>query len=147
MEFVDSDREDGERTLLELQVTTRSPLGSLAFYAAVVYVDHRWVRVLGAGGPAAGASLVDPVPGGATGPPDLETGLIIAHDAIGGFFVVNGGGLPGEPREVVYLAPDTLQWEPTGWGNSDFLEFLFKGDLDHFYKGSAGRAGRTRCAT
>ena len=137
-EFVDSDRADGEEVLLQLQVTTRSPLGALAFHAAVVYVDHRWVRVLGAGGTGVGASLADPVPGGATGQPEIETGLIIATDALGGFFVVNGGdgSLPGEAREVVYLAPDTLKWEPMELGNSDFLRWLFGADLGKFYEGT-----------
>ena len=128
-------REDGERALLELQVTTRSPLGALAFHASAVEVDRGWVRVLGGGGRGVGASLIDPVPGGALGPPALETGLIVAHDALGGFFVINGGELPGDPGEVLYLSPDTLRWESTERGNTDWLLWLFDADLEKFYSG------------
>ena len=134
VEIAEADREDGERALLQLQVTTRSVLGALALHAAAITVDHGWVRVLGAGGPEAPASLIDPVPGSATDPLDLEDGLMIANDALGGFFVVNGGGLPGESREVLYLAPDTLRWEQTGLGHSDWLRWLLDGDLDRYYE-------------
>jgi hypothetical protein len=98
-------------------------------------VDHGWVRVLGAGGPDARSSLIDPVPGSAAVPLALEEGLVIAHDALGGFFVVNGGELPGEPREVLYLAPDTLGWEQTGLGHSAWLRWVLGADLDDFYRG------------
>ena len=134
VEITEAEREDGERALLQLQVTTRSVLGALALHAAVVAVDHGWVRVLGAGGRGAPASLIDPVPGSATAPLDLEDGLMIANDALGGFFVVNGGGLPGAPREVLYLAPDTLRWEQTGLGHSDWLRWLLGADLDRYYE-------------
>jgi hypothetical protein len=90
--------------------------------------------VLGAGGPGVSASLVDPVPGSAAEPLALEEGLMIASDALGGFFVVNGGELPGESREVLYLAPDTLRWEQTGLGHSDWLRWLLGADLDRWYE-------------
>ena len=135
VEIDEARREDGERALLELQVTTRSVLGALALRAAVVRVDHGWVRVLGGGGPGARSSLIDPVPGSAAEPLALDEGLVIAHDALGGFFVVNGGELPGEPREVLYLAPDTLRWEQTGLGHSAWLRWLLGADLDEFYRG------------
>jgi hypothetical protein len=136
VEITEAARKDGERALLQLQVTTRSVLGALALHAAAVTVDHGWVRVLAAGGPSAPASLIDPVPGSATAPLDLEDGLMIANDALGGFFVVNGGGLPGDSREVLYLAPDSLRWEQTGLGHSDWLRWLLGADLDRFYDGS-----------
>src|SRR5262245_55149646 len=37
--------------------------------------------------------------------------LVVAHDAIGGVFAVNGGGLNGRPGNVFYFAPDSLAWE------------------------------------
>lgn len=134
VEFIEAQREDGQRALIQLQVTTRSVLGALALHTAVTRVDHGWVRVLGAGGAEAHASLVDPVPDSAAGPLDLEAGLMIASDALGGFFVVNGGELPGESREVLYLAPDTLRWEQTGLGHGDWLRWLLGADLDGWYE-------------
>jgi hypothetical protein len=36
---------------------------------------------------------------------------------------------------VFYFAPDALRWEDTGRGYTDFLAFLFSGDLAKFYSG------------
>ena len=40
-----------EDVLLEIQVTTRSPLGALAYETGGVLVDHGWLRFLGSGHP------------------------------------------------------------------------------------------------
>ena len=58
----------------------------------------------------------------------------VADDAVGGFFALNGGGLPGPARNVFYLAPDSLRWEDTGRGYADFLNFACIGDLVRFYR-------------
>lgn len=34
-----------------------------------------------------------------------------------------------------YYAPDTLAWEETGKGYTDFVHFLLNGDLEKFYEG------------
>src|SRR5689334_9116709 len=49
VEILPVDRSCGERTLLHLQVTTRSVLGSIALESAGLLVDHGWLRILGAG--------------------------------------------------------------------------------------------------
>ena len=36
-------------------------------------------------------------------------------------------------KSVFYLAPDTLEWEDTGRGYTDFLHFAFTGDLATYY--------------
>ena len=43
--------EDGEKTLLALQVSTHSTLGSVALNCGGIVVDQGWLRVLGAGHP------------------------------------------------------------------------------------------------
>jgi hypothetical protein len=70
--------------------------------------DHGWVRLLG---------------GGSEGLPDL-----------GGRFAVNGGGLPGQPREVCYWGPDTLAWTALGGGYSQFACMVLSGGLDGFFQ-------------
>jgi len=41
--------------------------------------------------------------------------IIVAFDAVGGFFAVNGGGIGGvNPGHVAYFAPESLQWENLG---------------------------------
>ena len=133
VEVVPARREDGERTLLSLQVTTRSVLGATAYHAAVVRVDHGWVRLLGAGSPDIAVSLADPLAGGEA--PPFEHALLIAYDAVGGFFAVNGGGLPGEPGHVLYLQPDDLTWLSFERGHEDWLRWLLDADLGEFYDG------------
>jgi Protein of unknown function DUF2625 len=52
-----TDRGRAEETLRLLQVTTRSPMGSVAFETGGLLIDHGWVRILGAGGEAMNSSL------------------------------------------------------------------------------------------
>src|SRR5947208_16506614 len=42
------ERADGERALVALQVTSRSPMGAIALETGGLLVDHGWIRVLGA---------------------------------------------------------------------------------------------------
>jgi hypothetical protein len=132
-----ADRARGERTLLALEVTTGSVLGAIALETGGLLVDHGWLRVLGSGGEGLSGSLltwnghVDEA-----GVQALPGGLLVAHAAIGGFFALNGGGLPGEPGAVCSLAPDTLEWESLDLAYSGFVHWALTGDLAAFYEGS-----------
>ena len=77
----------GAARLAELQITVRSPMGAVVRNAEAIVVDHGWLRVLGTPHIGLGGAL------------DLADGLVVAHDAVGGFFVVRGpeGSLPGDP--------------------------------------------------
>jgi hypothetical protein len=120
-------------TLFGLQVTTRSPLGAIAYETGGIVVDHGWVRLLGSGHPrlprdligwnrACGLDLTHGAPGF----------VLIADDVVGGFFALDGGEW-GTPHHVFYFAPDRAAWEDTGRGYSDFVGFLLQGDLDGYY--------------
>ncbi len=62
--------------------------------------------------------------------------LLIADDAIGGFFAINGGAFGTEDAgKTFYFSPDNLEWESLGIGYSEFLTFCFSGDLTKFYEG------------
>jgi hypothetical protein len=61
--------------------------------------------------------------------------LLIADDAIGGFYLLNGGGLGKDLGKVYYFSPDNLTYEPLGITYSGFLQFCFSSDLEKFYKG------------
>jgi hypothetical protein len=130
--LLEGDRPAGERTLLELQATSRSPMGAIALETGGILVDHGWVRILGSGcarlprSISAWNRLTDEqhrVPGA----------LLVADDAVGGFYAINGGSLPGEPGNICYLAPDTLEWEDTERGYSDWIWWLFTGDLAGYF--------------
>jgi len=128
---------DGDAALLAVQVTTRSPMGALCHDTGGLLVDDGWLRILGAGHPRLPRTL----PGWNAGKfPSAQHGspsaLLVADDVIGGFFALNGGVIAGvAPGSVAYLAPDTLNWEDTGLGYSEFLCWSWSDQLDVFYAG------------
>jgi hypothetical protein len=64
----------------------------------------------------------------------LKGALVIAHDAVGGFFALNGGAFPGKRGTAFYFSPDSLHWENTEKSYSDLLWWALSGDLALFYK-------------
>lgn len=127
-------RRDGEKTLLALQVTARSPMGAIALESGGLLVDHGWIRFLGGGCRRMKATLAtwNALDGKTTMPPPY---LVVAYDAIGGFFAVNGGGLDGPPGHVFYFGPDSLAWVDIGTGYTGFLQAALQGKLGRLYEG------------
>lgn len=137
IELLPCEPDHGEVSLVALQVTTRSPLGSIAYETGGIFVDDGWIRVLGAGS----AKLARTIAGWNGLPCDagdayLPGAMFVADDVIGGMFAVNVGALAGTHGNVSYFAPDTLEWEDTGLGYTDWLYWTFTGDLEKFYEGS-----------
>ena len=135
VELLACERSAGEATLLALQVTTRSPMGAIAFETGGVLVDHGWLRVLGAGCARLPRSIAtwNRLDRGADAH-RMPRALLVGDDLVGGFFVLNGGALPGRPGGVFYLAPDSLDWEDLELGYSDWLRWTLIGDLAKFYE-------------
>lgn len=131
--ILQGDTETGEQTLLDLQVTSRSPMGAIALETGGILVDHGWVRVLGSGCPQLSRTISgwNRITSEAH---RLPGALLVADDAVGGFFAINGGSLPGAPGTVCYLAPDSLDWEESDLTFSDWLWWLFTGDLSQYYQ-------------
>jgi hypothetical protein len=128
-----AERSRGGETLYRLQVTTASVLGAMALETAGILVDHGWLRLLGAGGDqvrglAAWNGLGEPALG-----ETLDRAFLVAHDAVGGFFALDGGAFGGPEGGVFYFAPDTLDWEPLERGYGDFVHWALAGDADGFY--------------
>ncbi|MEU9104198.1 DUF2625 family protein [Streptomyces xanthophaeus] len=138
---VDADR--GRACLRQLQITARSYLGAFVLHCGGLFLDDGWLRVYGSPAPGNARGL----PGFArvngfpeTFDPDWRAGagLVLAHDLLGGVFLLNGpdpagAGLPGAPGEVVYFAPDSLSWEPLGAGHGAWLSWTVSGALEQFY--------------
>jgi hypothetical protein len=122
--------------LVAIQVTTRSPMGAVIYETGGLLVDHGWLRILGSGHPRLPRSLPDWNEGRSRKPGQGLTYpfLLAADDAVGGFFALDGGGLGHKPGEVCYFAPDSLRWEGTDKGYTDFLLFSLNGDLARFYQ-------------
>ncbi|GAA1754981.1 DUF2625 family protein [Streptomonospora arabica] len=132
----------GRSALLQMRVTVRSALGAIVVHSGGLLLDCGWLRVFGGTGtghPGALPSLARingfPVPPDPDWRP--EGGLVVAHDVLGGVFAVNGpdadeAGRPGDPGEIAYFAPDTLEWEPLELGHGAWLSWVLSGGLEHF---------------
>ena len=134
VEILECTQQAGETALLAVQVTTRSPLGAICHGTGGILVDDGWLRILGGGC----GRLTRSVPGWSAGkfPADGQGrsgALLVADDAVGGFFALNGGAIAGcSSGSIAYLAPDTLAWEDLGCGYSQFLCWSWSGALAEF---------------
>jgi hypothetical protein len=119
-----------DSALMAAQVTTRSPMGAVLYETGGILVDNGWLRILGSGSLSLNRDLMSWNEG------KQEGLLLVADDALGGFFALNGGAF-GQATlgKIYYLSPDNLEWEPLDRGYSDFLAFCFSGDLNAFYDG------------
>lgn len=139
-----ADPEEGRRCLLQMQVTARSTLGALALNCGGLVLDDGWVRVYGGGSAAAGGlpslGRVNRFPEEFDPAWHPASGLVVGHDVLGGVFALNGhdpagAGRPGDPGQMTYFAPDTLEWETLDMGHSTWVWWLLSGRLETFYDG------------
>ena len=137
IEILPKDSIQADSALYRTQVTTRSPMGAIIYETGGILVDNSWIRILGSGSDR----LKRNVPEWNKGKSFEEYGqampfLLIADDAIGGFFALNGGGFGNQDLgKIYYLSPDNLEWEPLEIGYSDFIFWAFTGEIDKFYEG------------
>lgn len=136
VEILKVDNEKAKEALYKIQITTRSPMGAIVYHTGGLLVDNGWIRILGSGN----EKLIRTLPDWNFGKTITEYGkptpyLLIADDAIGRFFLLNGGGLRNDIGKIYYFAPDTLDFEPLDLSYSEFLDFCFNNDLEKFYKG------------
>jgi len=124
-----------EQSLVASQVTTRSPMGALIYESGGILVDHGWLRILGSGHPRLPRSVATWNYGRSfTVSGEQPSFILVADDVVGGFFAIDGGGLGLGRGKICYHAPDTLDWENTELGYSDFLGWCFRGDLAKYYE-------------
>ena len=127
-EILEPGAERGE-VLLDLQVTTRSTLGAIAYETGGVLIDDGWVRLLGSGHTRLSRNL-------STWNSQRANGfLLIGDDVVGGFFAINGGALGDDVGSVYYWAPDSLDWECLELGHTDFVNAFMSDRISMFYEG------------
>lgn len=122
--------------LFNAQVSTYSTLGAVIYNTGGIMIDQGWLRILGSGSIRLNRSVAEWNKGKtikAYG--DNPTYLLVADDAVGGFFAINYGAFGDDLKNIYYLAPNSLKWEPLHLGYSEFILFCFEGDLSKFYKG------------
>jgi hypothetical protein len=122
-----------KKALYELQVTSRSSLGAVVLNTGGIMVDNGWIRILGSGSTRLEREVMQ-------WNKKLYTAqnpgyIIVADDVLGGFFLLNGGGLGEDIGHIYYFSPDNLEFEPMRFGYTDFLWFCFTANLDEFYAG------------
>lgn len=135
VEILSADSTKAKDALYKTQVTTRSPMGAIIYSTGGLLIDNGWIRILGSGHTKLNRTLPDWKKGKSFN----ELGerppfLLVADDAIGGFFGINGGKFGKDAGKVYYLSPENLEWEPLGLTYTDFLNFCFNGNLNKFYK-------------
>lgn len=137
VEILPGDSVKGKEALYKTQVTTRSPMGSIVYMTGGLLIDDGWIRILGSGSSKLNRSLPDWNKGKSFKEiGDAPSFLLIADDAVGGFFLLNGGGLGKDLGKVYYFSPDNLEFEPLNLTYTEFLLFCFNNDLDKFYEGT-----------
>jgi len=135
-EVLPADPARAKDAIYQTQVTTHSIMGAIIYFSGGILIDNGWIRILGSGSDKLSRSL----PGWNKGKTYQTFGeqpkfLLVADDAIGGFFAVNGGALGSEQGKVYYLAPDDLRWESLHIGYTEFINFCLVGDMNEFYSG------------
>ncbi|MFE4952304.1 DUF2625 family protein [Leifsonia sp. NPDC056665] len=127
VEAIPVDPVRGQAVLKELQLTERSTLGAIAANAGGLLIESGWLRILGGGMPGL-PSLSQENSGSRA-----RSHLVVAFDALGGRFAIDGGGLGIAAGEVCYWGPDTLAWSGIGGGLSAFVSWALDGGLTDFY--------------
>ena len=136
VEILPRDSTAAKIALYKTQVTTRSPMGSIIYQTGGLLIDNGWIRILGSGSLRLNRSLPDWNKGKSFNDfGERPSFLLIADDAIGGYFAINAGFLAKENiGKVYYLSPDNLEWEFLDLNYSEFLLFCFNGNLNAFYE-------------
>ena len=134
-EILASYSEDAAVALVGMQLPTRSALGAIVYETGGVLIDHGWLRILGSGNEKLPHGLFD----WNFGKTFKQSGeqpsyLLVADDAIGGYFAINAGSLGDKIGQVYYHHPKKKTWEPLNLGYSEFLGWALSGDLNDFYQ-------------
>nr|WP_315223744.1 DUF2625 domain-containing protein [uncultured Flavobacterium sp.] len=143
VEILPADSSKAKEALYQTQVTTHSPMGAIVFMTGGLLIDDGWIRILGSGNAKCNRTLPDWNKGKSFKEfGDLPSFLLIADDAIGGFYILNGGALGTDTGKIYYFSPDNLEYEPLDITYSEFLQFCFNNDLDKFYEGNRWKGWR-----
>ena len=136
VEVLPVDAAKAKITLFNTQVTTRSPMGAIIYSSGGLLIDDGWIRILGSGHNKLNRTISDWNKGKTFEKyGEAPSFLLIADDAVGGFYALNGGSLGKDLGNIYFLSPNTLEWEPLGITYTDFLNFCFNGNIDSFYEG------------
>lgn len=134
-EILAKDSLRASNALFQTQLTTASTIGAIVFNCGGILVDDGWIRILGSGCKRLERSLPEWNKGKSFSDYGEDAAyLLVADDALGGFFAVNAGGIDKfDIGQVFYFGPNKLKWVTTGLGYNEFISFCFSGDIQKFY--------------
>jgi len=133
VEVLASDAERRDVIVNDLGIAPDSTVANVIRNTGGAFVDHGWFRLLGSGHPR--MTLGIDAWNGARGklePWRVGEVFVVAHDVVGGFFAMDSGAIGIGRGRIVYLAPDSMQWEDMEMGYSEFLRWLAQGDAAAF---------------
>lgn len=134
VEILAVDTAQAREALLDLQESTETPLGTIMYMTGGLLVDEGWIRILGSGSNKLTRSVTAWNKGKTYNTISEKSHyLLVADDALGGFFAINEGGLGSDKGKIYYLVPATLEWKRMDMNYEEFLHFVFNEDLDEFY--------------
>lgn len=130
--FLPRDADLARRTLSHLGVTTRSILGAVAFETGGIVVADGLLRLWGSG-PQRSLLDANRAASAAAGRA-LRDVLLVADDAFGGLFALDGGAFgERDAGGVFHLPADDTRWSSLEVGYSGFAAWCLTGDLDALY--------------
>ncbi|SPZ85521.1 Protein of uncharacterised function DUF2625 [Sphingobacterium multivorum] len=110
-------------------------MGAIVFHTGGILIDNGWIRIYGSGSEKLNRNLPDWNKGKTFQNFGDKPGyLIIADDAVGGFFLLNGGDLGNDLGKIYYLSPDNNEYEQLDLTYTEFVNFCFSGNIDLFYR-------------
>lgn len=134
VDVLSKDDKKAETELVMAQITTRSPMGAIIYETGGISIENGMIRILGSGNTKLNRGLMTWNKNKSFKNDESLKFLLVADDAFGGFFAINGGGISSESiGRIFYFAPDTLQWENLDLTYSDFLTFCFSKKIHEFY--------------
>lgn len=125
-----------DQCLVETQISTHSFMGAVIHQTGGLLIDDGWIRILGSGSERMTRSITSWNNGRTYTNSIVEAPyLLVADDAIGGLFAVNGGYLGDDVGSIYYFAVDLLEWVQMELSYTEFLLFALDGKLNEFYEG------------
>ena len=131
IEIIENENSRSEAILEWAKIPETQDLAAVVNYAEVITIDD-WIHLLGHGKGADGQTIFKL----SSLPKDdlMYDSLVVATDVLGGLFAICQDETDNSYGDVFYLQPESLEWEPTGFGYSEFLVWLANDDLDAFYQ-------------
>jgi len=137
VEILPRDNTRADSALYQCQLPTSTPMVAVVYNCGGILVNNGLVRILGSGCSRLNRSLPEWNKGKSfTSFEETPSFLLVADDAIGGFFAVNTGGIDAhrDINKIFYYGPNSLKWQSTGLTYSDFIVFCFSRSLEKFYE-------------